>query len=156
MKAFPDEPHFKFMPSFDVTGLSFDSILKKLDEYEKGINLPNGFVPDTLLFAFNNTGEIVGRVSIRHELNDYLRKYAGNLGYGVIPRFRRMGYATIILRGALDFCKTELKLESVLITCDENNVGSIKTIESSGTKTFTLYQDETLTVPKRHYLVKTK
>lgn len=149
--GFPDEPHFKFIPSFDPSNLIFEDILKKLSEFEEGVNLPQGFVPDTLLFAFNESGAIVGRCSIRHELNDFLTKYAGHIGYGVLPEFRRRGYASRILKQALEFCGRELGLKRILITCDEDNVGSIKTIENNGIMEFTTYMDSRLKIPKRHY-----
>ncbi len=41
-----------------------------------------GFVPSSYLVAVVD-GKIVGRVSIRHQLNDFLRAYGGHVGYGV-------------------------------------------------------------------------
>jgi len=153
LKGFPDESNFKFIPILDPLSLSFEEFLKKLDEMEKGENLPDGFVPDTLLFAFNENGEIVGRSSIRHRLNAHLEKYGGHIGYGVLPKFRRQGYASKILKESLKFCREVLGLKRVLITCDDTNVASIKTIEKNGFTEFTLYSDEKLSVPKRHYWV---
>jgi len=86
-----------------------------------------GFVPSSYLVAVVS-GKIVGRVSIRHELNDFLRAYGGHIGYGVVPSERRKGYATEILKLALLICRA-LNLEKIMIRCDCDNTGSMKVIE---------------------------
>ncbi len=153
VRAFPDEEGFQFIPMLDPLKLSFEELLKKLEDLESDDRLTEGIVPGFLLFAFNEDGEIVGRCSIRFRLNEYLEKYAGHIGYGVVPKFRRQGYATRILKEALRICREELTLKRVLITCDDDNVGSIKTIENNGIREFTTYMNEKMTVPKRHYWV---
>ena len=88
-------------------------------------------MPATFLFAFAGTS-IVGRVSIRHALNPYLERFGGHIGYVVVPRYRRQGYATAILRQALQIARQKLGLKRVLVTWDDDNLGSIKTIEKNG------------------------
>jgi predicted acetyltransferase len=44
------------------------------------MNLRAGLAPPTLLVA-DVEGEIVGRTSIRHELNEFLEREAGHIGY---------------------------------------------------------------------------
>lgn len=63
-------------------------------------------------------------------LNDFLLKTGGNIGYGVLPKFRGNGYAKKMLFEALQYSKV-LKLEKVLLTCDDDNFPSIKTIEGA-------------------------
>jgi predicted acetyltransferase len=88
-------------------------------------------VPSTFLFAFDGA-RIVGRVSIRHALNESLLRVGGHIGYVVVPEFRRQGHATAILRLAVQFARDTLGLDRVLVTCEDDNVGSIKTIEKNG------------------------
>ena len=77
--------------------------------------------------------KIVGMISIRHALTaDFLRNYAGHIGYGVRPSERRKGYVTQILKQALEYCKDDLKLDKVMIACDKENEASRKTIINAG------------------------
>lgn len=112
---------------------NFERYMDLLPGFAQGKNLPEGHVPCTFLFAFNSNEEIVGRVSIRHELTDALLKDGGHIGYAVVPKFRRNGIATKILELALKYVATELTdIDKVLLTCDEGNIGSQKTIEKNG------------------------
>jgi len=111
--------------------MSFRRYLEVLAEQERGENLPANHVPSTFLFAFAGTS-IVGRVAIRHSLNPDLERVGGHIGYVVVPEHRRRGYATEILRQSLRIARQKLGLTRVLVTCDDDNVGSIKTIENNG------------------------
>lgn len=73
----------------------------------------------------------MGHANIRHALNDSLRLKNGNIGYHIAPTHRRKGYGTKILALALIEAK-KIGLNKVLITCDENNLGSTKIIEKNG------------------------
>jgi len=123
------------VPSFlhhYVDGMPFRDYLQVLAEQEQGINLPSAHhVPSTFLFAFVGK-RIVGRVSIRHRLNEFLEREGGHIGYVVVPEFRRRGYATAILRLALNLAREKYGISSVLVTCDDDNIGSVKTIEKNG------------------------
>ena len=121
-------------PSFALwyaEGMPFHRYIEVLQNQESGINLPAGFVPSTFLCAFVGT-RIVGRVSIRHALNAALMRKGGHIGYVVLPEFRQRGYATRMLRIALGMGRTRLGLTRVLVTCDDDNIASIKTIEKNG------------------------
>lgn len=110
--------------------LSLEDYLKNLDQLKKGINLPSHFVPSTLFFAFVD-GKIVGRLSVRHALNESLAIVGGHVGYLTLSPFRKRGYATEMLKQSLPYCRS-LGLKEILLTCDDDNWGSIRTIESNG------------------------
>lgn len=109
-------------------GMSFEEMLKIMDDRKNGRNLPSHIVPDTMLYGFIDKDTIVGRVSIRHELNEYLKKRGGHLGYGVAPRFRQKGYASEMVRQSLDHCRS-IGLKKIMLTCADTNIASSKIIE---------------------------
>ena len=112
-------------------GLPLVSYLQRLAEHSRGENLPADRVPSTILFAFDGA-RIVGRVTIRHALNESLARVGGHIGYIVVPEFRRRGYATEMLRQSLTIAREQFGLARVLLTCDDDNVGSRRTIEKNG------------------------
>jgi predicted acetyltransferase len=75
--------------------------------------------------------EYVGRMSIRHELNDFLHEVGGHIGYDVRRSRRGEGHATAMLAAALPIAR-DLGIESALLTCDDDNVASRKVIERNG------------------------
>jgi len=104
--------------------------LRRLDGWRRGVDVPADRVPSTFVVA-EVDGRLVGRASIRHRLNPFLLELGGHIGYAVRPQFRRRGYATEILRQALLIARAE-GIERVLVTCDEDNLGSARAIERAG------------------------
>ena len=97
---------------------------------EDGRDLPQGFVANADLVA-DVDGVVVGRASLRFELNEFLRTLGGHIGYAVRPQFRRRGYATEILRQSVDLLGAR-GISPVLVTCDDDNLASAKVIEANG------------------------
>lgn len=104
--------------------------VQRVENQRRGLDLPSGWVPSTFLVA-EADGVLIGRVSIRHELNDFLENFGGHIGYAVRPAHRRRGFATEILRQALIIARAE-GIQDVLLTCDEGNVASSAVIERLG------------------------
>lgn len=75
--------------------------------------------------------KIVGTIAVRHYLNDSLLKSGGHIGYGVRPSERCKGYATQMLKLALNKCR-DLGIEKAIVTCDKDNIGSARTILKNG------------------------
>lgn len=119
---------FEFV--FQDPGESWATYLLDLERHRLGINLEPGQVAATLLLA-DVVGEVVGRVSIRHDLNERLASIGGHIGFAVRPAYRRRGYAKSILRQSLPTAAS-LGLGRVLLTCADANLASIRTIESCG------------------------
>jgi len=74
---------------------------------------------------------VLGAISLRHELNDFLLRAGGNIGYGVRPSARRRGLASWALGAMLDEAR-KLGLHRVLVTCSVENDASRRTIERQG------------------------
>ncbi len=133
--------------------MSYENHLKILDDECHGKNLKEGRVPSSMLYAFLD-GKIVGRSSIRHELNEFLSTIGGHIGYAVATSYRKQGIATEILKQSLLYCKNELGLKKVLLTCDDDNVASYRTIEKNGGLLEDRYIATDGTVVKRRYWIK--
>ena len=108
----------------------FDEYIQRVTDSLNGQNLTSGRVQSTFLLL-EVSGEVVGRVSIRHELNDWLTTYGGHIGYAVRPDHRRNGYAGLLLKEGLRICD-ELGIASALLTCSDTNIASARVIESAG------------------------
>jgi predicted acetyltransferase len=104
--------------------------VERLEEARHGRGLDPGFVPASFLVA-EVDGTIVGRTSIRHELNEFLSTWGGHIGYGVRPAHRRRGHATEILRQSLAIL-ADLGVDEALVTCDVDNAGSEAVIRACG------------------------
>lgn len=110
--------------------MSWAEYLAVLDADQRGELFTDDGVAATFLVA-EAEGNIVGRASIRHALNDFLAHEGGHIGYAVRPAFRRRGYATAILEQSLVIARA-LGVTDVLVTCDNDNVGSAAVIEGCG------------------------
>ena len=95
-----------------------------------GTPRPSGWVTGTYLWMVDDD-EVVGRISLRHTLTPWLLEVGGHIGYAVRPTARRRGHATRAL-GLMLPVAAEHGLADVLVTCDEDNLGSRAVIEANG------------------------
>lgn len=108
----------------------FPLYISNLFSESVGKNLPEGYVPQTTYWLIDS-GEFIGRVSIRHTLTDHLLKEGGHIGYDIRPTKRNKGYGKKILELSLPKAK-ELGIDKVLVTCNETNLASKNIIEANG------------------------
>lgn len=118
--------------TMDTTDLSAETLERLIAPLLAAVHTPEqeGFVPCTYLWIVDGE-EFVGYLALRHELNDFLLDQGGHIGYSVRPSRRREGHAARALGLALDEARA-LGLDRVLVTCDDDNVGSYRTIERNG------------------------
>ena len=145
------DPQFRFLGGYEE-GMKYSDYLTKLDNQENGINLPEGWVPDTSYFGFLPNGEIVGRLYVRHELTEFLNRIGGHIGYGVLEKHRNNGYATSMLKQSLKLVKG-LGINKALVTCDDTNAASAKVIERCGGLLENKVEQEGDLPPKRRYWI---
>lgn len=120
---------FYFALGYDPTA-PWEAYVRSREDQRRGVDLPDGLVPATFLLA-DVGGEVVGRSSIRHELNDYLAREGGHIGYAVLGAHRGRGYATEILRQSLVIARA-VGVDRVLVTCGDDNIASARVIERCG------------------------
>ena len=93
--------------------------------------LPSYYVPSYDYFAVDDD-KFIGVIHIRIRLTDNLLKYGGHIGYGINPKYWKMGYGKEMLKLALQDFKGLIEEDKILITCDDDNIGSYKIIEANG------------------------
>ena len=127
---------------FVVNSQSFDGCagLEDVKDYNEWLDFDNrlskkygdSYVPSTVYLGIREEdNKLVGMIDCRHDLSDFLLKYGGNIGYSVLVDERRKGYAKEMLKLVLDKYKKEGK-SKVLLTCDKENIASVKTIVANG------------------------
>ena len=141
-----------------VDGMHWDGKSEPEDYFERARELAEGrnlghLVPATNFWIIAE-GAYVGRMSIRHELNDWLRNYGGHIGYEVKTSARRKGIATRALELAIHFCSESLDLHELMLTCDDDNLASIKTIEKNGGELIEKREDEANNRLSRYYKIR--
>lgn len=133
-----------YRAAFLLAGDSMDGTgpLRKMDDPLEWVELcraaehrettPAMWVPsEQFVFLRESDRKIVGMIQFRHEFNDFLREFGGNIGYSVHPDERRKGHAKRMLMECLKVCRA-FGLDRVLITCLVENEASRRTILSCG------------------------
>lgn len=109
----------------------YEGWLKKINEESK-IEPNEKIVPtETYYLVRYSDDKIIGMINIRLCLNTNLKKCGGHIGYGIRPTERRKGYNKINLYLGLLVCQ-KYGIKVAKLDCDEDNLGSKKTMESLG------------------------
>ena len=112
--------------------LDFGAYVRSLLDEERGVDLPEGYVPCSHRWLLDAAGVIVGIARVRHNIDTpFLAEEAGHIGYDVPPAHRGHRYGIASLCAALAESR-RLGLERVLLCCDADNPASWRTIEACG------------------------
>jgi predicted acetyltransferase len=130
----PAEPGFPGV-AYTVETLRSPAVFEEFCAYtaalaEDDAPRPAGWVTGTYLWMVDGD-EVVGRISLRHDLTPWLLEVGGHVGYAVRPSARRRGHATRALALILPVAAGR-GIERVLVTCDDTNLASRKVIEANG------------------------
>ena len=105
--------------------------LKEMIAFQKGENLPEGFVPETFLFLWDDE-EIVGQFRIRHYLCESLRIGAGHIGYCVKKEFRGKGCGKEGLRLTLEIAREIIPEDEIYLRVNRDNHASLRVMLHNG------------------------
>jgi predicted acetyltransferase len=112
--------------------IAFGAYVQRLCDEERGLNLPEGYVPCSHRWLLDEARTIIGVVRVRHNIDTpFLAQEGGHIGYDVPPVHRGRGYGSASLRAGLAEAR-RLGLQRVLLCCDDHNPASWRTIESCG------------------------
>jgi predicted acetyltransferase len=109
----------------------FHAYVAALERQKDPQNLPPDWVPGSTFWLVTEEGRVVGTSRLRYWLVPHLEVEGGHIGYDVRPSARRRGYGTALLSLTLGKAR-DLGLEEVLVTCDADNVASVRIIEGNG------------------------
>ncbi|MFD2616305.1 GNAT family N-acetyltransferase [Terrilactibacillus laevilacticus] len=129
----------------------FPRMVKSLLDSEKGIGLPESWVPDSTYWLMDENQRILGVSNIRHRLTENLYNCGGHIGYGIRQTERRKGFATKLLNLSIEKAKG-LGIERILVVCDASNIGSKKTILKNGGVEDHDFVEEDGNVVKRYWI----
>lgn len=120
----------KLSASIGLTSMPFEEWIEKMNKNSKE---PDKEWGKSLTYLAFDDERLIGLLSVRYELGEELAWKFGHIGYGVRPRERRKGYATQMLKFALEECK-RYGLNKVIVGCYSQNIASAKTIIKNGGK----------------------
>lgn len=132
------EEHLKY--NSDIAGVSglhheyqnYEKWIEKLEMQRNIETSPSSRCIGIQYFLIReNDNKLVGMINLRWNLDEWMIKNAGHIGYDIRPTERRKGYNKISLYLCLLKAK-ELGLDKVLLTAADNNLGSVKTIKALG------------------------
>ncbi len=124
----------------DISREDFEeNAIVQMIAFAKGENLPEGYVPESFLFLWNDD-EIVGQFRIRHYLCESLRTGAGHIGYFIKKEFRGKGYGTEGLKQTLQIAKNIVLEDEIFLRVNKDNPASLKVMLHNGG--YIIHEDE--------------
>lgn len=144
-----EEERYPFPMGFDHR--DFPAMLRKIDDFEQGRNLPPGFVSSSTFWLVE--GEtLLGASNLRHELNDVLNQAGGHIGLGVRPSQRGRGLGQRLLRLTVEEAN-RLGINTVHVHCYQGNERSARMIEACGGVIQSVGLDEAAGKVIRRYVI---
>ncbi len=117
------------------SGLSYECFKEKalpeMIAFSKGENLPEGFVPESFYYLWDDN-VIVGQFRIRHHLSESLRTGSGHIGYFIKKEYRGRGYGKVGLRLCLQLARNIIPEDEIYLRVNKNNPASLCVMLSNG------------------------
>ena len=116
-------------------GVTYDeylnNVLPIMISYEKPVNMPEWFVPETYYYLWDNDN-LVGEFRIRHYLTDALKEGAGHIGYSIKKELRGNGYGTEGLKMTIEIAKTIVPEDEIYMRVYKDNIASQTVMTKNG------------------------
>lgn len=128
IKELGEEERYPFPMDFDHS--DFEAMLDKINDFEQGRNLPEGYVASSTYWHIQD-GELIGVSNLRHELNESLKTAGGHIGLGIRPSYRGKGLSIQLLNLTLEKAKKK-GINPVHIHCYKDNTASARMIMACG------------------------
>ena len=109
----------------------FQEYVKLRKQNSEGVNLPEGFVPDTV-YLMEVEENYVGIFNLRHRLTEGLIHGAGHIGYGISPKYRGKGYAAKGLEMLLEIARKIVPEEEIYLSVHKDNLASLNVQKKNG------------------------
>ncbi|SDX03390.1 Predicted acetyltransferase [Arthrobacter sp. cf158] len=119
-----------FMAGDVITPEGFAAWVRQLEDAGQAAE-KDGIVPCTYLWIAEGL-RYMGAIAFRHYLTPALLNSGGHIGYGVRPSDRGRGAASWALGELCSRLAAQGEPDRVLLTCDDSNAASAKTIERVG------------------------
>lgn len=128
----------------------FDEYLRVLQQAES--EPLAGMVPASRFWLISADNRYLGDVDVRHHLNEALSRFGGHIGYKIRPSERRKGYGKLICRLGIQEAR-KLGIGDILITCDDDNIGSCKIIEANGGQLQDKIDNDRAVLTRRYWIL---
>ena len=116
-------------------GVSFDEFktvcLPQMIDWSRGENLPDGFVPETFLFLWEDD-EIIGQFRIRHHLCPSLVEGGGHIGYFIRKDVRNRGFGKKGLLLTLEKARAVIPEDEIYLRVQKDNPASLRVMLFAG------------------------
>ena len=129
--SFPQEETGFCNSAYGYTIEQFAEYVENCRMHSMGLNLKEGFVPDTIFVLMDDNENYVGICNLRHYLNEFLANGPGHIGMGISSKYRRKGYATKGLALVLKEAK-KIGIEEAYLSCLKTNIGSFRAQQKNG------------------------
>jgi len=119
---------------------NFDSALETIIAQSKGEKLPEGYVPQTVYYLWDDDN-IVGTFHFRHYLCQSLIEGSGHIGYYIAPEYRGKGYASQGLKLLINEIRDDVQEDEIYLRVKKDNPASLKVMLNNGG--YIHHQDDT-------------
>ena len=114
-----------------ISRRKFDKALAVMIAQSEGRELPEGYVPATYYFLWDND-TIVGQFHFRHYLSPSLVSGAGHIGYYIAPGYRRKGFASAGLRLLMKAVRDTVPEDEFYLRVNADNPASLRVMLKNG------------------------